>query len=784
MSPSKTSTSTSTRREHADQRARLPDRSHGLRRPGRARAPARRLPEDAHQRARARQGQLAGRAPPRAAACASRCSRTGSSRSAARKPPARSSRSASRSSTAASRNVGKLPERHRRRHPRRVDRLVRPADRRGLRHQRRRRVRRLRRTARERQRPARRARLDRLRRRNPQGHRRPRHPSPTTSTGAPSTRRQSRHACASRTSRASRRPCAASSTRPAPTRQGRPAGRRRGRRGRPRRLGDARRLVDHGRMRAESLGWTDVYTLTKAFAERAAEELWSQSGHRLQRAAPLDHRERARSTRSPAGSTASRSPTRSSSPTAAASCPTSRACPTRVLDIIPVDLVVNAIIAVAGTRRRGRATSKYYQVSSGRSNPLPFHEMYENVHEYFTNEPAAATSRATSRCRSGSSPAAHKVEKALEPAREPGRPRREAHHRASAPSTPRTRGWLDTIKRTQHGLEVLRGYTELYRAYVQTEIIFDDHEHPRAARVALARAARRRRASTSCEIDWHHYLQDIHFPVDHDPHPRLRRAAARPRRRAAARCPCAATSSRSSTSRAPCSSPTSCSSTSGSGPDSVPRKRRWRTTSPTSRSRCREYLRAERRDRGEFIRTFMRRYKGFKVADIQRLVRGSFGRALHEPRAARGPRRRSRRTGMPATARSSSPARSTSWCNRYSPTSTRSSRAACTSATACSPATSPTRRSSTRRAPPGCATTPTSTTSTSRQSYGYGDSHADLAWLQLLGNANVSQPRHAALPSRAGEALEHSRLEAPAPSRCKPESRTEVPSTEAEGIAS
>ncbi|MDQ2697578.1 MAG: SDR family oxidoreductase, partial [Actinomycetota bacterium] len=40
-------------------------------------------------------------------------------------------------------------------------------------------------------------------------------------------------------------------------------------------------LVDAGRTRAQSLGWTDVYTLTKAFAERAAEELWGENGHRL-----------------------------------------------------------------------------------------------------------------------------------------------------------------------------------------------------------------------------------------------------------------------------------------------------------------------------------------------------------------------------------------------------------------------------------------------------------------------------------------------------------------------
>lgn len=40
------------------------------------------------------------------------------------------------------------------------------------------------------------------------------------------------------------------------------------------------------------------------------------------------------------------------------------------------------------------------------------------------------------------------------------------------------------------------------------------------------------------------------------------------------------------------------------------------------------YLAAERRDRGEFIRTFMRRYRGFRVAEIQRAVSGAFGRAM------------------------------------------------------------------------------------------------------------------------------------------------------------
>jgi nucleoside-diphosphate-sugar epimerase len=40
-------------------------------------------------------------------------------------------------------------------------------------------------------------------------------------------------------------------------------------------------LVEYGRARAQSLGWTDAYTLTKALAERLAEELWLGAGRRL-----------------------------------------------------------------------------------------------------------------------------------------------------------------------------------------------------------------------------------------------------------------------------------------------------------------------------------------------------------------------------------------------------------------------------------------------------------------------------------------------------------------------
>ena len=70
-----------------------------------------------------------------------------------------------------------------------------------------------------------------------------------------------------------------------------------------------KRLVDYGRLRAQSLGWPDVYTLTKALGERVAEQLWSEADTACRSSARPSSKVRWR-TRIPAGSTGTRWPTR------------------------------------------------------------------------------------------------------------------------------------------------------------------------------------------------------------------------------------------------------------------------------------------------------------------------------------------------------------------------------------------------------------------------------------------------------------------------------------------
>ncbi|MDF1478810.1 SDR family oxidoreductase [Leifsonia sp. H3M29-4] len=380
------------------------------------------------------------------------------------------------------------------------------------------------------------------------------------------------------------------------------------------------RLVDYGRTRAESLGWTDVYTLTKAFAERAAEELWADAGHRLSVVRPSII-ESALHHPFPGWIDGFKVADPLIIAYGRGQLPDFPGLPDSVLDVIPVDFVVNAALAVAARTAVPREP-KYFQVVSGKTNPLPFHRMYENVHTYFTANPLP-DEKGEIRVPKWRFPGGQKVEKALtQRERQAARAQRWVE---KLPTTPRTRRWLDTLVKGQHGLQQLRAFTELYRAYVQTEIIFDD-TNTRALLATLSPEVRADEGFDVLEIDWEHYFQQIHFPAVTT----LTRAFGK---RPAAK----ARGARMLPAR---SDVVAVFDLEGTVLESNLVKQYltlWAGTVPRSRVAhdlanfafsLRKYLRAERRDRGEFIRTFMRRYQGFKVAEIEREVRGGFGRAM------------------------------------------------------------------------------------------------------------------------------------------------------------
>ncbi|CAN5555202.1 HAD-IB family hydrolase [soil metagenome] len=380
------------------------------------------------------------------------------------------------------------------------------------------------------------------------------------------------------------------------------------------------RLVDYGRTRAESLGWTDVYTLTKAFAERAAEELWSQAGHRLSIVRPSII-ESALHHPFPGWIDGFKVADPLIIAYGRGQLPDFPGLPDSILDVIPVDFVVNAALAVAARPAKPN-DAKYFQVVSGKSNPLPFHRMYENVNSYFTKNPLP-DEKGDIKVPLWRFPGGQKVENALlKRERQVIRAEKVIER---LPTTPRTREWLDQVSKGKHGLKQLRLFTELYRAYVQTEIIFDDTE-TRALLATLPKKVQKDEGFDVTEIDWEHYFQNIHFPAVTT----LTRAfGKRPSAKA-----------RATRALPPRTDVVAIFDLEGTVLESnlvkqylmlwsntVPRKKVAHDLANFTFS-LRKYLRAERRDRGEFIRTFMRRYKGFKVSEIQAEVRGNFGKAV------------------------------------------------------------------------------------------------------------------------------------------------------------
>ncbi|MGH8776413.1 MAG: HAD-IB family hydrolase [Jiangellaceae bacterium] len=375
-----------------------------------------------------------------------------------------------------------------------------------------------------------------------------------------------------------------------------------------------KRLVDYGRMRAQSLGWPDVYTLTKALGERVAEQRWAAAGRRLSIVRPA------------IVESALRHPYpgwidgfKMADPLIIAYgrgiLPEFPGLPDSVLDLIPVDFVVNATLAAAATRPEP-AQPAYFHVSSGARNPLPFRAMYEHVHAYFHRHPMPDSERGHIEAPSWRFPGTSQVMRMLRT----GERAVDLAERAllRMPASDRTRGWMGTVHQRQQELEVLRTYADLYQSYTQAEVIYDD-SRTYALHQALPPDRKGAHGFDAGEIDWEHYLQGVHFPGVTAV---MRSFSARRRSRTGAdtvtlpeRDDVAAVFDLEGTVVAS----NAVEHYLWARLASLPRSQWSGEIVDLVRSLPR-YLRAERRDRGDFIRTFMRRYEGVDEVELRRLV--------------------------------------------------------------------------------------------------------------------------------------------------------------------
>ena len=383
-----------------------------------------------------------------------------------------------------------------------------------------------------------------------------------------------------------------------------------------------KQLIEYGRLRGQSLGWPDVYTFTKALGERVAEELLT--GH-----LPLSI------VRPAIVESALKHPYpgwidgfKMADPLILAFgrgvLPEFPGLPDGVLDVIPVDIVVNATLAAAAAPPPVDEPA-YYHVGSGARNPLTFRGMYDNIREYFTDHPMPDGGRGQIKVPTWEFPGSKRVGRML---RNGERALNVAQQALLAgPSNKRTRRWQDDLTREKDRLEFLKKYAELYGVYTEAEVIYTD-SRLLALHRSLPPDRQVEHGFDAAEIDWEHYLQRVHCPAITTT---VRRATSG-RRGSGGSLPALKESPNGGT--------VAVFDLEGTLVASnvietyvlarlidLPRSG-WPAELADVIRRLPRYLAAERRDRGEFLRTFMRRYEGADEAGLHRIVRYQLGDAL------------------------------------------------------------------------------------------------------------------------------------------------------------
>lgn len=401
-----------------------------------------------------------------------------------------------------------------------------------------------------------------------------------------------------------------------------------------------RRLIKYGRTRAESLGWTDVYTFTKAMAERAAEDMWAGAGHHVTFVRPSII-ESAQCWPSQGWIDGFKVADPLIMAYARGLLREFPGLADSVLDIIPVDHVVGAILALTldalgNSRtpahsegyRENHTGADYYHLASGTSNPLHFHQMVSTVRDYFTAHPIPDDSGHPIQVPEWSFPSLALIDQRF-------RLREISTHAgqslvAHLPATRRTRAWTNRLQDTASKTEELRRFTDLYRHYTKTEMVFDDT----TTRRLFASLPGNFPAELNFDItaiDWDRYFHDVHLPAITELtkiYSRSKHSAPRNRNRL----------------RAIAANPNALAVFDLDGTviasniiqqyisvvHATKPFWKWPGRYAGLLGIAPGLLREESRNRSELIRMVNRRFKGFRATDLRSLVSGNLGRRIRD----------------------------------------------------------------------------------------------------------------------------------------------------------
>ncbi len=374
-------------------------------------------------------------------------------------------------------------------------------------------------------------------------------------------------------------------------------------------------LVDAGTERARSLGWTDAYTFAKAMGERVVAQLGHDMQVSIVRPAIVES-----SLRFPHEGWIEGF--KMADPLILAygrgQLPEFPASPDAVIDIIPCDLVVNAILAVCATQP-SVGQPEFYHCSSGARNPLTFQGIYLHIRSYFSDHPYVS-GQGSAPLATWTFPGSEPVERMLwfaEKGTAIGN-----RFLSFAPRGRKVRAAAAALDKTSKQLDFLNKYLSLYGEYLQSELHFVD-DCTLALHRSLDEADVDAFSFDSASFNWTHYIEEVHCPAITDPVRRME--AARTRRRA-----------RSATYKdlKPADSGDVLAAFDLDGTVMVtnvietylwlrlPELSVVERAAEVARviAQMPHYLAAERKDRGVFLRQVYRRYEGANLADMERFV--------------------------------------------------------------------------------------------------------------------------------------------------------------------
>jgi alcohol-forming fatty acyl-CoA reductase len=278
------------------------------------------------------------------------------------------------------------------------------------------------------------------------------------------------------------------------------------------------RLISAGKARAQALGWPDAYAYTKSLGERALLETRSALPVTIVRPSII---ESALAEPEPGWIRGFRMADPVIISYAKGLLKQFPGVPEGIIDVIPVDLVVAAILAVAA--RGPLAEPDVVHAASGARNPLRYQELVNLVQAWFLEHPLADSQDQPIQVAEWSFPGRNRVQRQLRRATQTLGTVEKALQ--ALPLRGRQAELSARLEERRDEAERALSYVELYGAYAETEAVFSV-DRLLDLFSALSPEDQRDFCFDPAVIDWTYFCHQVYLPSV-VAHARVRLASAR-----------------------------------------------------------------------------------------------------------------------------------------------------------------------------------------------------------------------------------------------------------------